>query len=156
MTLKPAAFKSALSFPSRSIEQFALQINQQKRILQTLHAVLPETLAQHLHHSLISGKKLLIYTDSAVWASQLRFYDKALLSAIAPLTAQSVNLVQIKLVIEQIGPNRANQEQALIPAIEKIKALRDFCRADPDSQLTAALLKLTKTLENLSSNRHKD
>lgn len=154
MTFKPAAFKSALAFPSRSIAQLATQINQQKQILQTLRAVLPDTLAQHLHHCLINDKKLLIYTDSAAWASQLRFYDKALLAAIAPLTTQSVSIVQLKLVIEQVGPNRADRETAIIPALEKLEAIRDFCRADPDNELTAALLKLTKTLEDLGANRH--
>lgn len=156
MTFKPASFKSALAFPSRSIEQLATQIKQQQKILQTLRAVLPETLSQHLHHCVINDKKLMIYTDSAAWASQLRFYDKALLAAIAPLTTQSVSIVQLKLVIEQVGPNRADRETAIIPALEKLEAIRDFCRADPDNELTAALLKLTKTLEDLGANRHPD
>lgn len=156
MTFKPAAFKSALSFPSRSMDQWVVQIKQQKQILKTLRTVLPETLSQHLHHCVINGKKLMIYTDSAAWASQLRFYDKALLAAIAPLTTQSVSIVQFKLIIEKVGPNLATQEPAMIPALDKLKAIRDFCRAGPNNELTSALLKLTKTLEDLGANRHPD
>jgi hypothetical protein len=156
MAFKPAPFKSALSFPNRSMDQLVVQIKQQKQILQTLRAVLPETLAQQLHHCLINGNKLLIYTSSAAWASQLRFYDKALLAAIAPLTNQSVIIVQTKLVIDQIGPNQADREPAMVPALEKLEAIRDFCRAGPDNELTAALLKLTKTLEHLGAIQHPD
>ena len=143
---KPSSFKTALLFQNQAINQFESQIEQQKTLLQTIRNTLPESLAKHVQHSLLNGNKLLIFTDSAAWAAQLRFYEKALLASIAVLS-KNTDTVQIKLVIERVGPSTTQEETTRIPTQEKVEALRNYCLAIPNNELTTALQKFIETLE---------
>jgi hypothetical protein len=151
MAQKPPSFKASLSFQNRTMVYFYSQIEQQQRILQRIQAALPEALAKHTRHCLIRDKKLLIYTNSAVWASQLRFYSSALLAAIVPLTRSPVETLQIKIITGQTGGGVASKRKAKLPSLEKIENIRNHSLTVSDNQLGVALLKLTKTLERLSS-----
>lgn len=130
---------------------FYSQIEQQQRVLQRIRAVLPENLAKQARHCLIKDKKLLVYTDSATWASQLRFYNSAILAAIAPLTRTPVELLQIRIITGQTGLIWGTQRKAKIPSVEKIELIRNDSLTVSDNQLRLALLKLSATLERLSS-----
>ncbi len=152
MPPKPSSFKTSLSFQNRTIAYFYSQIEQQKRVLQRIQAVLPETLAKQARHCLIKDKKLLIYTDSAAWASQLRFYNGAILAAIAPLTRTSIETMQVKIIVERTGLILRSIRKANIPSVEKIAIIRNNGLNITDGQLKLALLRLSATLERLSGN----
>ena len=130
---------------------FYSQIEQQQRILQRIQVVLPEALAKQARHCLIRDKKLLIYTDSAAWASQLRFYNSAILAAVVPLTRTPVEIMQIKIIAGQTELNLGPKRKAKIPSVEKIEVIRNHSLTVSDNQLRLALLKLSTTLERLSS-----
>ncbi|WP_262966406.1 DUF721 domain-containing protein [Methylobacter psychrophilus] len=130
---------------------FYTQIEQQQRILQRIRTVLPEVLAKQVRHSLIKDKKLLIYTDSAIWASQLRFYKSVILASIATLTRTPVEILQIKIIAGQSGAGVGTERKAKIPSIEKIEVIRNHGLTVSDNQLRSALLRLSATLERLSS-----
>ena len=130
---------------------FYSQIEQQRRILQRIQAVLPEALAKQARHCLIRDKKLLIYTDSAAWASQLRFYNSAILAAIVPLTRTPVEILQIKIIAGQTGFIQGPKRKAKLPSVEKIENIRNHSLTVSDNQLRSALLKLSATLERLSA-----
>ncbi|WP_333873763.1 DciA family protein [Methylobacter sp.] len=152
MTKKPPSFKAALSFPNRTIAYFYNRIEQQKQVLQRIHAVLPATIAEHALHCVINGKKLLVYTDTAAWASQLRFYNSAILAAIAPVTKESVSIMQIKVRVETlqaISPGRKPN----IPSAEKIEFIHNHSLTVSDEQLKLALLRLSTTLAKLSKHQ---
>ena len=93
---------------------------------------------------------MLIYTDSAAWASQLRFYNSAILAAIAPLTRTPVEIMQIKIIAGQTGLILGPKRKAKIPSVEKIAIIRNDSLTVSDDQLRLALLKLSSTLERLS------
>ena len=150
MPQKPPSFKRSLSYPNRTMAYLYSQIEQQQQILQRIQAVLPETLAKQTRHSLIKDQKLLIYTDSAVWASQLRFYKAAILAAIAPLTRTPVEHMQIKIITGLSGSAVGTKRKAHIPAVDKIELIRDHSLTVTDQQLSLALLKLSATLKRLS------
>jgi hypothetical protein len=151
MPQKPPSFKASLSFQNRTMAYFHSQIEQQQRILQRIHSVLPEELAKQVRHCLIRDKKLLIYTESAVWASQLRFYNSAILTAIVPLTRAPVEIMQIKIIAGQTGLNLGPKRKPKIPSVEKIELIRNNSLTVSDNQLRLALLKLSATLDRLSS-----
>lgn len=111
---------------------------------------MPEVLAKYARHCVINDKKLLIYTDSATWASQLRFYNKTILAALPPPLKQSVEVMQIRIIREQTGINRQSGEKAIMPSAESIEIIRNHSLAVPDHQLKLALLKLSATLQRLS------
>lgn len=151
MPQKPLSFKVSLSFQNRTMAYFYSQIEQQQRILQHIQTVLPESLAKQARHCLIRDKKLLIYTDSAAWASQLRFYNSVVLAAIAPLTRTPVEIMQVKIIAGQSGLILGAKRKAKIPSIEKIALIRNDSLSVSDNELKSALLKLSTTLERLSS-----
>jgi hypothetical protein len=149
MAKKPTYFKAALSYPNRSIAHFYSQIEQQKLVLQCIHGVLPSAIAQHTLHCVVNGKKLLVYTDTAAWASQLRFYNSVILAAIAPITRESVSIMQIKIagkILQATPPGRKPN----IPSAENIDFIRNHSLTVSDEQLKGALLKLSATLAKLS------
>ena len=91
------SFKSISEFHNRTIDKLVSEIDQQKNLLSVVRSVLPETLAQHTLRCVIHNATLLIYTDSAVWSSQLRFYNSAILAAILPIIAEPIKTIQIRL-----------------------------------------------------------
>lgn len=150
MATKPTPFKAALSFPNRTIAHLYSQIEQQKQILRRIHDVLPATIAQHVMHCVVNGKKLLVYTDTAAWASQLRFYNSAILTAIAPVTRESVSIMQIKVRVETRQAESLPGRTPVIPSAEKIELIRNHGLSVSDQQLKLALLRLSATLAKLS------
>ncbi|TAN67051.1 MAG: DUF721 domain-containing protein [Methylobacter sp.] len=163
MTKKTTSFKTALSFPSRIIAHFYSQIEQQKQVLQRIHDVLPAAIAKHVQHCVINGKKLLVYTDTAAWASQLRFYNGSILTAIAPVTRESVSIMQIKIIVDMSPTGRRREAEALqamphgrkpiIPSAEKIELIHNHSLTVSDEQLKRSLLKLSATLAKLSGHK---
>jgi len=168
MTKKPTPFKAALSFPNGTIAYYCSQIEQQKQVLQRIHEVLPKAIAEHALHCVVNGKKLLIYTDTAAWASQLRFYNRAILTAIAPVTRESVSIMQIKVRAETSSTGRRQEagdddlqtrplgKKPNIPSPEKIAFIHSHSLTVSDEQLKTALLKLSATLAKLSKRQAPD
>ncbi|MGZ8189694.1 MAG: DciA family protein [Methylococcaceae bacterium] len=150
MNQRTASFKASLSFNNRTIAYFCSQIEQQKKILKRIQAVLPAALAKQTRHCLIKDKKLLIYTDSAIWASQLRFYNKIILASIASLTKEPVEIMQIRIMTIQTGLSRPSESRSNIPSAETIEIIRNQSLSVSDHQLKAALLKLSATLKQRS------
>lgn len=145
MTVKTC--KTPLSYQNQTMAYFHGQIGQQKRLLQAIQKLLPFDLAGHVHCCLIKGNKLLVYTDSAVWASQLRFYHTVMLASTAPLAAT----VQIKVMTEQVGFVAHSERKARLPCAEKIEMIQKDSLNITDEPLQSALLKLSATLERLSN-----
>jgi hypothetical protein len=153
---KPSSFKTAFSFQNRLLNQFDGQIRQQKLLLESVRKVLPNPLASHVQHALLTGKKLLIYTESSAWAAQLRFCEKAILAALASSPNNTVTHVQIKLAIDSIGASVNQKQTANIPTPENVETLRSLCQHVSDPDLTISLMKLTTTLERLSTTKNND
>lgn len=148
MTAKETTCKNPLSYQNQTMAYFHGQIGQQKRLLQAIQQLLPFDLAEHIHCCLIKGNKLLLYTDSAVWASQLRFYNATLLASTEPLVAT----VQIKVITQQVGfVAESAERKARLPCAEKIECLKNDSLNIADEPLQAALLKLSATLARLST-----
>src|SRR5664279_5176383 len=125
MAKKTTSFKAALSFPNRTIAHFYNQIEQQKQVLRHIHGILPAAIGKHALHCVINGNKLLLYTDTAAWASQLRFYNSAILAIIAPVTRESVSIMQIKVRVETLTATSLPERTPIIPSAEKIAFLHN-------------------------------
>ena len=91
------SFKPNLEFHNLAIDKLVEQVKQQQDLLSIVKRVLPENLAEHTLHCVIHDVTLLIYTDMAVWASQLRFYQETILATITPLVEKPIKRVQIRL-----------------------------------------------------------
>jgi hypothetical protein len=151
MTSEKITFKPALSFKSHTITTLHDQIARQKQVLRAVQAVLPYHLATELKHCLVKDNKLLIYTDSSVWASQLRFYQGAILATTSPLI-EGVTSVQIRMITQQVGLVTRSEHKAKLPSAEKIVQMHRDSLNIADEQLRLSLLSLSATLTRLTKN----
>ena len=148
--------KAVLSYPNKTIALLCLQINRQLAILERIKAVLPKELASHALHCLFNDKKfnnrkLLIYTDSAIWASQLRFYGTSILTAIESVTSDPVSVLQVKVINVPETANTGKKRIAVIPSQTVADEIRNHSLMVTDPQLKQALSKLISTLARLHS-----
>jgi hypothetical protein len=146
MNRKPPPFRSATAFPNRTLAHLHNQIQQQKLVLQRVHKILPTAIAKHVQHCVINGKKLLVYTDSASWATQLRFYNSAILTSIAPVTKGTVSIMQIKIRSEVLRAT-VKTRKPNIPSAEQIQHIHKQSLVIEDGQLKLALLRLSAAME---------
>jgi Dna[CI] antecedent, DciA len=149
MAQKAQALKPILTYPNRTIAQLCLQIDQQSAILARIKAVLPETLANHALHCVLNNNKLLIYTDSANWASQLRFYGKTMLAAIGPASSTPATTIHIKIIDLSTTTKTSPKRMAVIPSFAVSKEIHEQSLITTDPQLKQALDKLSSTFARL-------
>jgi hypothetical protein len=143
-------FKQPLDYDNKTVSFMCGQVAQQRQVLRCVQAVLPSVLAEKILHCLIKESTLLVYTDSAVWATQLRFQHQALLEAIAPLN-KPVTQVRIKVIENPTAKIlREKPRQTTMPTLEAIDAIRKGGLAMPDDEVSRALLSLSATLERLA------
>lgn len=89
---------------------------------------------------------MLIYSDSAHWASQLRFYNSAILSAVNSATDTAVDVVVMRIQPPEEEVRTAAPKKRLPPA-EQIEALSSAAHAISDASLRQALERLSATLK---------
>ena len=151
MAKNPLPFKISLSYPNKVMTFYYQQINNQQQLLTAIKEVLPENLTNQARHCVIKEKKLIIYTDSASWASQLRFYENMILSAINQRTKTRIETMQTKLIKTTTQNRVLSIRKPRLPSTQKIKSLQVDSMAIEDMQLRSSLQKLSNTLEKLSS-----
>ena len=139
-------FKPALAYPNGAMASLLVKVDRHRKLLDIIRSGLPETLAQHVHSCVIRDTKLLVYTESAVWASQLRFYSRVIQEVTRSKHGEYIEMTQVRI----IPPTEASRQEFLrpiIPSPENIEIIRNNIKNIPDSQLKEALLRLSKTLE---------
>lgn len=153
---KSNVFRPLLAHPNRSLAALYSQIEQQQKLLTLIRSVLPQPLQAHAVHCVIDRNKLIVYAESANWASQLRFYRTAILGAIAKMPNHSVSILQFK-ISEPIRPQTERPARgANLPGAASIADIRQNADACKDDPLASSLLRLSATLERLSMARRKD
>lgn len=149
MTTEPSFFKPALANPNRAIAFLYARVEQQKKMLLQIKTALPKTLAEHTLHCVANDKKLSLYTDSAVWATQLRFYKTVIIEAIAPITP-NIEILQIKIDAALATRRHPPRQTAKVPTPAIIAAIRHDAKQNPNDPLNQALMKLSSTLAKLA------
>lgn len=142
-------FQTAQSFPNRLLAHYSSQLEHQLKMLDRVREILPASLAQHVFHCVKNDKKLLIYTDSAAWASQIRFYKNAILEAVAAMNGPVAENLQIRILTDQFDPQKRTAEKPHIPSPENILLIRNQSENVVDKELKQALQRLSETLARL-------
>lgn len=152
----PTAFRQLLAHPNRSLASLYSQIDQQKKLLKIVREALPDHLKERAVHCVIDGNKLMVYADSANWASQLRFYRNAILGAIDKIPNHRVDILQFKITEALRLQVDQRERHVNVPGAASIAEIRHNAEAREDDSLACALLKLSSTLERLSKTRSKN
>jgi hypothetical protein len=148
MNYKAKPFKNALNFSNRTTAQFQSTIEKHQNFLQLIRSSLPGSLANQAKDCVVKDTKLLIYTDSAAWASQLRFYSQAIRTEVNSKCNQNIDKIQLK-VLDPETDNYQSKPTLNIPSLENIELIRSNQLDAPDSELKRALLNLSQTLKKL-------
>ncbi|MGZ4958293.1 MAG: DciA family protein [Methylomonas sp.] len=143
---RKSAFKSALDFDARQLAICMEIIAEQKTLLSIVKTALPAEIAGHVQHCVRSGNRLLIYTETASWGSQIRFFNVNILNNIAESGQKNITSLQVRLSPQLIQKKPPRQPR--LPSAENIGLLRDQLSGhETDDVLTQALSKLSRTLE---------
>jgi hypothetical protein len=153
MTNRNNFFKSASTYEGKIISRYKGQIEIQNKLLKTMSSALPAHLSDHALFCTISGKKIILYTDSATWSSQLRFYTKNLLQAI--LVSNRGNFEDIKIKIIPKIKEKEKQKPIKLPSSKNIDFIFNQAESQTDEKLKKALLNLGTTFSKLSKKNNK-
>ncbi len=120
------------------------------QLLGKIRQTLPEPLGAHcLYCVLRGGGQLILYTDSAAWASKLRFYHFELQSAAGKLGP--LNSIQIRVLLPTGRVEKP--PQLLIPPPEVLDQLEQNAATAADPQIKRALQRLVRTLRRKAHSR---
>lgn len=145
---KKTAFRSALDYDGRPLAVCLEKIAEQNRLLHIVRTALPPSIAEHADHCVVSAARLLIYTTSAAWASQIRFFNQAILNKLHESGQQKITHVQVKILLQPDEPKRGRV--ARLPSGEIVQAVFGQMNENSEDVLDKALAKLAKTLKKRS------
>lgn len=148
MAFKPSYFKAAGDYSFPKLDAYLTTIKQQQNLLKLLKSVLPTPLESHALYAVTGLNKVLLYTDSAVWATQLRFFFPSMLEKLHHAGFARIDSVQVRLL--DCGVDKTVRRKPRLPNRGNIHLVRQTASQQQDKRLTAALLKLSKTLEKRS------
>lgn len=141
---KKGSFRSAQTFSIAPLAAYQQTLTQQMRLLTEIKTVLPEALAEHILHCVYQPTQIILYTDSASWASQLRFYQSPILDvAVSTLKKPTIKL-KIKLLDSAVSINKTRTP--ILPSQQTVLILQNQANAMQSDALQQALAKLADTL----------
>ena len=120
------------------------EINAQRALLAEIRRLLPGELAAHCVSARLHGQRLVLHTDSPVWASRLRFMASELLSLLENRD-RSLREIKIKLL-----PARSPGTKRRAPARRSHTAgdiVADSAEHVESAALREALQRLSRTLK---------
>jgi len=144
------SFKSPHSFEGKIFTLYKYQIEVQTKLLAKIKQTLPEHLSAHAHYCVLNNKKLSLYTDSAIWSSQLRFYHQTILQSLLSSHSGVIETLQIKIIPPILDPVPPKKQEKKIPSIENINFILEQAEHQNDENLKKSLFKLAKSFQKKS------
>ncbi|MFM8341975.1 MAG: DciA family protein [Methylomonas sp.] len=120
-------------------------IAEQNKLLAIVKTALPDEIAKSVVHCVKSKQRLLLYTESASWASQIRFFHQAILNKLAETEYKNIQGLQVK-----IQPKIFEQKVGRVlpmPSANNIRMIKEQVNNQEQDELNQALLRLSNTLE---------
>ena len=130
---------SSLLNSGEQLSHLGRMLDKQKTLLRAVRSQLPSPLEQHCLYARISGKTLIIHTDSPAWNARLRFHGPQLIRAMQR-QAPHLQKLKINIYIDPVQkPGRRRRVKLSMNSAEQILAAAD---AISDPKLQAALRRL--------------
>jgi hypothetical protein len=139
-------FKTALDHGNNQLALCFDKIAAQQALLVIVRSALPREIAEHAVHCVASGSQILLYSDSANWASQIRFFNRAILDKLHAAGQQYIVRLQVRIVPPMMEMARLKRGPRL-PSAENVGLICDQAqRGDEQDVLGAALARLGAAL----------
>jgi len=138
------SFRNASSF-SRIPTAIQLHVAKHQRILRIILSASPAQLKPHIKDCVVNEETLMIYVNSAVWASQLRFCSAQIQTAVNTQSKEKIKKIRVRVLAPD--PFKAEKKsKKIIPSAENIESLRNNADTLSEGRLKNALLSLSNTL----------
>lgn len=141
---KKPLFKSAMDFNGRPLAMCLEKIAEQKQLLNRVRNSLPADIAEHAIHCVLSNTRLLVYTDSAVWASQIRFFNQEIVKSLPASGRQTIVSMQVKILLTPTSST--SRRTKCLPSAKTIDGILGRVDDKSSDALDLALAKLGRTL----------
>ncbi len=138
-------FKPAQTIDSQPMALWLSMLQEQTKLLQSIQIKLPAQTAQAIKHCLISERHLIIYVESASWASQLRFLQDKIMAGLIESGVTHVKGLQIRLLTNQ--QNTAKKRSPNLPSARVLNDLKSAYAGKSEDALGQSLSNLTLTIE---------
>ncbi|MCH9698917.1 MAG: DciA family protein [Gammaproteobacteria bacterium] len=115
-----------------------------------VRSVIPENLVSQCLGCSVNYNQLTIYSHSAVWISQLRFYQSEILNAVNDSqSGYQFSTVKFRVMVTQTGASQAtHSSHTIVPSHNTIDMIEDSAKHVTDQQLGAKLKHLAQTLRS--------
>ncbi|MGD0959681.1 MAG: DciA family protein [Methylomonas sp.] len=144
--IKTSAFKQAQDFQTKQLTVAKEIIATQQALLALVRSVLPIEIAEHAHYCVSSGKRLLIYTESANWASQIRFFNDAILTKMAAAGQLNIAGLSVKVMAQYAEPQTKRPPR--LPSRQNIQLIRELAgKQENQDDLQQSMQRLADALE---------
>lgn len=145
--MKKTGFKTALDFKNNQLNGVFDKLAAQQKLLAIVKTALPPELAKQAGHCVVSGSSsLLVYCESASWASQIRFFNRAILEKLHSVGLNHLTRLQVRIAAPIVGPAKLKR-QARLPSAENVGLLtRHLSSGAALDELDTALARLGVTL----------
>lgn len=136
-------FQTPWQYENKVLRYYQQQLQEQAKLLASVKTALPAQLVSAALYCVASGDKLIVYTDSAAWASQLRFYSPQILASAG---GRGFATVKVKIITKTapVPPSPIK-----IPSKQTVTLLATQAQNQRDSHLQSALARLASTLRKL-------
>lgn len=153
MAFKKNSFKSTLDFDGKVFTLYKYQIETQAKLLEKIKALLPDHLVTHALYCVLSNKKLSLYTDSAIWSSQLRFYHQTILQGLLSSHEGIIETLQIKIIPQSLEQGDVKKKTKKLPSVKNIDFILEQAKNQKDESLRNSLLRLGRALQKKTEER---
>ncbi len=137
-------FKSILAWPQFSAVN--AHVARHQPILAIIQASVPLQLKTQIMDCVVNNRQLIIYTRSAIWASQLRFYSDKIQAEVNLKTKEHINRTKVRLLPpEAVKKDKISKK--IIPSENNIRLIRNNANSLGEGKLQTALLRLSTALE---------
>lgn len=134
-----------LLFQRSHIKQLLNKKNQHDAILNITRQVLPATMRQQCLYCVTKGSKLTLFVSTAAWATQIRYYNPAILARLNRSSHSGFGKIQVRILpavqLSATTPRTASRPNAA--TINDIQTCAENCLP---GKLKQSLLRLTDTL----------
>jgi hypothetical protein len=145
MATHPISIRGFLN--NKDLTNLNRTLNLHRQTLAEIKKNLPPVLADHCIHCVPKQDRLIVYVDTAAFASQLRFFVPALVQALASTTHSVFKEIQIRIAMPTGHQERATKKA--LPLTEAagihVNKTAEACQSE---EIRLSLLRLGRTLRS--------
>ena len=128
------------------------KVTEQRQLLEIVRRIFPESLAALISGCVRKNEKLVILTESAALASQLRFHTAAILDAANANSTHRIASIKFR-VIQPEKVDVLRRPTPTIPSRETVRTLRGCSHFVSGTDLKLSINRLADTLEKLHADQ---